>query len=167
MTSKPLVTLALLLSVAALSCASAKKQAAGSAPPTDGAAAPEATPDWQLTRKQEIRAAWDKIGELRQDPRLGLTREPAGSLNGATPLSDLRQCVEGVEGPEEPAVSEQCSDVCNIKDAICDNAEDICRLADELEGDVWAADKCSSAKASCKEAKEICCGCIDESPATE
>ncbi len=156
-----LILLAAGLSIGALGCGQQRASNVSSAPQTsapDGAADGAGAADWQLTRKEEIRAAWDRIGELRASPKLGLPREPVGTFTAPTSLADLRQCVEG---PEEPEVSEGCSDVCNIKDAICDNAEDICRIASELDGDAWAADKCNSAKASCKEAKEICCGCID------
>ena len=48
-----------------------------------------------------------------------------------------------------------------------DDAETICNLADDLgEERHWAQDKCSSAKASCRDAKKKCCGCSESKPAT-
>jgi hypothetical protein len=63
-------------------------------------------------------------------------------------------CSEGHKVPPS------CDDVCNLADAICDNAEAICTIAGELgKDDDFAQDKCSSAKGSCREAKQKCCGC--------
>jgi hypothetical protein len=60
-------------------------------------------------------------------------------------------------------VPETCNDVCSLADAICDNAEQICILADELgKQDTWAQGKCASAKASCRDAKKKCCGCSED-----
>jgi hypothetical protein len=63
------------------------------------------------------------------------------------------------------SVPTTCGDVCSLADAICDNAEQICILADELK-DQWSADKCASAKASCREAKKNCCKKCSEEPKT-
>jgi hypothetical protein len=60
---------------------------------------------------------------------------------------------------EKDPTTAVCTDTCNLKDAICDNAESICRIAGELGNDDWADKKCSSAKASCKEATQKCCEC--------
>jgi hypothetical protein len=65
--------------------------------------------------------------------------------------------------PENHAVPPACSDVCSLADAICDNAEQICILADELgKGDTWAQDKCTSGKGSCRLAKKKCCSKCSE-----
>ena len=60
----------------------------------------------------------------------------------------------------EPS-SDRCDDVCGLAEAICDNSEQICGLAREMPDDSWAHDRCTSAKASCREAKERCCSCDD------
>jgi hypothetical protein len=52
-----------------------------------------------------------------------------------------------------------CGDTCTLGDAICDNARQICELADDLKGDEWAAEKCDGAKRSCEAARKECCGC--------
>jgi hypothetical protein len=62
----------------------------------------------------------------------------------------------------DSAPPEACDDICNLADAICDNAEDICRIADKLGNDSWSKQKCDSAKASCREAKQECCNCKDK-----
>jgi hypothetical protein len=62
--------------------------------------------------------------------------------------------------------TQRCGVVCSLADAICENSARICRIADEIEGDAWACGKCSSAKASCKEARQACCRCwSEETPA--
>ena len=66
---------------------------------------------------------------------------------------------------DDHKVPTTCDDVCSLADAICDNAEAICTIADELgKDDDFAQDKCTSAKASCREAKQKCCGCSSENP---
>jgi len=59
-----------------------------------------------------------------------------------------------------PAASERCSDACTLSTSICDNQDKICKLAGELAGDDWAANKCASARASCKAARDACCACV-------
>ncbi len=64
--------------------------------------------------------------------------------------------------PPEPRADapEQCQDICDLADRICEAQEDICRIAGELgPDDTWAQEKCDSAKASCKEAKKRCTDC--------
>jgi hypothetical protein len=59
------------------------------------------------------------------------------------------------------AVSEppECRDSCTLAASICDNAGRICRLAQQLSGDDWAAGKCTDAGAVCRQATADCCGC--------
>ncbi len=110
---------------------------------------------WTLTRKNDIRALWVQIRQWRQRD-LKLASEPAPFSSAlSTPVKELRSCIE----TDRSSKSGTCADTCRVKDAICDNADDICRIADELGDDAWAKEKCQSAKASCKEAKEQCCGC--------
>ncbi len=115
-------------------------------------------------RKQEIAMLWSQIRGWRQDAGLrGVEPPPRAILEmrGKTMAQAKRVCPQRVQ-PE----TQRCSDVCSLADAICENADRICRIADELEGDAWASGKCSSAKASCKEARQACCRCwSEESPA--
>jgi hypothetical protein len=112
-------------------------------------------------QKNEIMALWTQIRDWRLDAGLPVDPE-ASTLTGMKRTSVVK--VRAVCEPEP--VSAECNDVCDLADAICDNAERICDLATELRGDSWAADKCTSAKASCREAKTRCCGC-DERAARE
>jgi hypothetical protein len=112
-------------------------------------------------RKDEILVLWKQIREWRVE-ELGLRASPHRTNLSAVYRSSvgrLRVC------PKQPKPkTPKCTDVCHIKDAICDNAESICRIADELPSDDWARDKCTSAKASCKEARQRCCSCIGKEP---
>ncbi|HTL33936.1 MAG TPA: hypothetical protein VL326_12465 [Kofleriaceae bacterium] len=111
-------------------------------------------------RKQnEIQALWTQIRDWRLEAGLPVDQAPS-ELYGVGPMT-----VQQVQQicPENHAVPPACSDVCSLADAICDNAEQICILADELgKQDTWAQDKCTSAKGSCREAKKKCCGKCSE-----
>lgn len=117
-------------------------------------------------RKQEIAMLWSQIRGWRQDAGLrGVEPPPRAILEmrGKTTAQAARVCPQRVQ-----AQTQVCTDVCSLADAICENADRICRIADELEGDAWADGKCSSAKASCKEARQACCRCwSEEAPAAE
>jgi hypothetical protein len=58
-----------------------------------------------------------------------------------------------------PPAGAACGDVCTLADSICHNAERICDLADELDGDAWATRRCFAGRLSCERARERCCGC--------
>ena len=61
------------------------------------------------------------------------------------------------ERPDEPTLL--CQEVCKLADSICDNAENICRLAGELGNDAWANERCQQATTACGESSERCCAC--------
>ena len=124
------------------------------------ASTPRPVPGEADMRKQEIQDLWMQI----RDWRVGhnWSAEPAIRTFGAS-VPELRKC----KAPREPS-TETCQDICTLRDAICDNAQDICRIAGQLEGDAWADEKCKSAKASCKEATQKCCQCTAaEQPGSE
>jgi hypothetical protein len=118
--------------------------------------APARVPGYEAmdSRKEEIRDLWMQIRSWRVDLRM--SPDPSEDLLGQA-ASTARSC------PAEAPTAGTCGDTCNLKDAICDNAESICRIADELDGDSWATDKCTSARASCKEAADRCCTCARSS----
>ncbi|MDB4959037.1 MAG: hypothetical protein JWO36_6606 [Myxococcales bacterium] len=58
-----------------------------------------------------------------------------------------------------PASNDACRDSCTLSDSICGNAQRICTLAQQLPGDAWAAEKCTSGKAVCEAAHDKCCHC--------
>ncbi len=113
-----------------------------------------ATP--RLEKENQITSLWTQIREFRQ--RAGMRVEPSPadvlSFGGKTVNQVAQVCPDGHDIPQT------CSEICSLADAICDNAETICSIADELgKQDDYAQDKCKSAKASCREGKERCCGC--------
>ena len=108
------------------------------------------------SRPQEILALWTQIRDWRVEKGWGA--DPAPS----TLMQMTKQTVKQAESvcPEGHQVPKTCDDVCGLADAICDNAESICRIAEDLNT-AWAADKCTSAKASCREAQQRCCKCSE------
>jgi len=114
-------------------------------------------------KKNEIKGYFMQIREWRAEIKLPGV-EPSDSMIQKYWNMDMHSLRERLakmcELPAEP--TEKCNDVCTIAENICENAEAICRIADELENDRWADEKCASAKASCKQAKERCCGCEDK-----
>src|SRR5204862_6889849 len=98
--------------------------------------------------KDQSQALWKDIQEQRvedglpPDPIIG-ARDPV--LMGR--VDKIRECRD-----DRDPTTKTCQDTCSLKEGICDNAESICRIADDLDGDPWADGKCKSAKASCKEA---------------
>jgi hypothetical protein len=120
-------------------------------------------PEWQRHQQKmtEITTLWAQIRDWRRVARMDLDPTPADMFQWrGRPVSEAaRVCPDGHTVP--PA----CGDVCNLADAICDNAEAICGIADELgKADRDAQDKCTSAKASCREAKQRCCNCSGDPP---
>jgi hypothetical protein len=109
-------------------------------------------------RKNDITALWTQIRDWRREA--GMQVEPRREeLVAVAPMS-VREVQRVCTADHQ--VPQACGDVCSLADAICDNAEQICILADELgKADTWAQDKCASAKASCREAKKKCCGCSE------
>lgn len=159
------VLIGLGLAIAIAACASGRAQTA--APESAGADASMVRNDMD-PRKQAILDKWNEIGEWREgkglvrDPLKAMSRPDVEALQKSA-VSKIRQC----PAQEEPPKTDECTDVCSLKDDICDNAGSICRIADDLGDDAWARDKCTSAKQSCKEATEKCCGCLaDEKPAS-
>lgn len=106
--------------------------------------------------RDEIRTLWHQIRNWRVEGGMGA--DPQSHVIRATDSYTVRALRVCPAVPE----SDRCRDVCNLKDAICDNAARICGLSDEIGNDPWSAEKCSSAKASCKEARERCCRCTAE-----
>jgi hypothetical protein len=113
-------------------------------------------PDPRTAKMTEIMTLWGQIRDWRHDAHM--TLEPSPTLQFQwkdRSFRDIKRvCPDGHEVPKT------CSDVCSLSDDICENAELICRIADELgKSDVPAQEKCTSAKASCRESKQRCCDC--------
>jgi hypothetical protein len=118
-----------------------------------GAPPPE---HWREDKRNEVAILWAQIRDWRREAHMPLDPSHAFELQLArTPVKDAKRVC-----PDNHEVPKTCDDVCNLSDAICDNAETICKLADELgKDDTFAQDKCTSAKASCREAQQRCCDC--------
>jgi hypothetical protein len=118
-------------------------------------------PAWQGAheRRGEIIALATQIRDWRREAGMGVEPPPTLVVQMRTTSARGARQPATCNGAAPPP---PCHDVCSIADAICDNADRICRIAGELPGDAWAADKCDSAKASCREARERCCGCQRE-----
>jgi hypothetical protein len=151
-----------LTALAAAACAIALA-CAGAAPRSVAPAAP-AGASREQTMPGDPRA---EITELDRQitaelGRAEVTAPPIASCSGdtctsalaapfATPTPEDRSC--------HPAASDHCTDVCKLGTSICRNQDRICELAKSLPGDDWAANKCTSARASCQAAHQRCCSC--------
>lgn len=119
-------------------------------------AGPQRPPD---TRRIEISNLSTQIRDWRREAGLQVEPRREDVIGIAkTPMKSVEPVCAA-----DHSVPPTCGDVCSLADAICDNAEQICILADELD-DQWSADKCASAKASCREAKKNCCKKCSEEP---
>jgi hypothetical protein len=105
-------------------------------------------------KRNDITALSAQIREWRREA--GMPLDPHPQMVAQFVSLSLKQAKAMC--PKGQQVTDACSDVCTLAEHICDNAEQICILADELgTADRWAQDKCASAKASCREAKQRCC----------
>jgi hypothetical protein len=100
-----------------------------------------------------------RLSEIRQwRHERGMGIEPSSVDLLAAQKATVRQAKNVC--PDNHAVPKSCSDICILSDDICDNAEAICAIADELgKDDKEGQDRCASGKASCHEAKQRCCDC--------
>lgn len=140
--------LVLAMSVVACSARGSGKAAPPQPPPED--------PAWLM--RNDITALWTQIRAFRKEAGMDLDPLPANEIAVArmSVHEAKRVCPEGHDVPNS------CSEVCSLAEAICDNADAICGLADDLakllgRPDKYAVDKCTNAKASCREAKQRCC----------
>jgi hypothetical protein len=111
------------------------------------------------SKRGEITALWTQIRDWRREAHMDLdpSMQTVFQVRALAVKDTKRVCSEGHKVPTT------CDDVCSLADAICDNAETICSIAEELgKDDYFAQDKCSSAKGSCREAKQKCCGCSND-----
>jgi len=145
------VRISVLFVVAA--CASAAPKSAIAPLHSDGAGSVMADP------RGQIRTLDDHIDQ--QLGQMGLSPPSDGAV--AEAMTSNRTWAFPAGGvadscPAKPS-GQQCDDVCTLADGICDDAQKICNLSDQLDGDAWAVQKCESGKLSCQQAKDRCCGC--------
>lgn len=127
-----------------------------------GGRAPMPSTSEQQARRHEITTLWAQIRDWRREG--GMEVEPDDARVIAMSRMSVTSAARACALPAAP--KRGCGDVCDLGDAICDNAESICGIADDLGNDAWAREKCDSAKASCREAQERCCRC-DRNPPEE
>lgn len=108
-------------------------------------------------RKNEITALWTQIRDWRVEAHLGTNprTDLLLEIRGMTVRQAANVC------PDTHVAPPACTEICDLAEAICENATQICAIATELAPDAWADEKCASATASCKEAKQECCACED------
>ena len=120
-------------------------------------------PEWQIHMRSEneVLLLSQEIRQFRHEAGMDLEPSPGDILQSIKkPRNEIRAvCPNGHDAPKA------CHDVCNLSEDICDNMERICDLADQLgKSDDFAQQKCASAKASCRESKQRCCGCKKDNP---
>lgn len=149
--------------------------------------APAPSPAQSPEERAEIARLWDELDAWRGQAgtagfEAGYAETPGGDAaepTGALELAPGSRTPEGepaaagadpgrVSASLRPpdaacpaAASEppECRDSCTLAASICDNAGRICRLAQQLAGDDWAAGKCTDAGAVCRQATADCCDC--------
>ena len=110
-------------------------------------------------RQHKLDAMDLRLSEIRQwRHERGMGIEPSTRNLISARAETIRQAKNVC--PSNHVVPRSCSEICILGDDICDNAEAICNLADELgKDDQEGQDRCASGKASCHEAKQRCCDC--------
>jgi len=139
-------------------CAAGGKQAAMHSPaPAETTAAGSPGGEPPLPGKEDPRAEIDRRFAEIEEKRKSLDIQSYAAAPGpATPMASVPL---STDASCKPAKNDKCTQSCTFSDSICDNAKRICDLAASMEGDKWAADKCSSAKQTCDTAHENCCSC--------
>jgi hypothetical protein len=142
--------------LAALACAGGARTP--SAPATDPSAeeAPEAGPEDPHVEIEELdRDITAELARARIPP-------PVATCSGAACRTAIGEPFSTPTNDPacHPVQSDHCSDTCTLSTSICRNQERICKLAQHLLYDEWAANKCTRARASCEAAHDTCCGCM-------
>jgi hypothetical protein len=97
---------------------------------------------------------WAQIRDWRRDAGMGVEPEESAvmAMSRMTVSTAAKACVL------PRATTGACGDVCDLGDAICDNAESSCGSAD-APAEPGARETCASALASCREAPPGGGGC--------
>jgi hypothetical protein len=87
---------------------------------------------------------------------------PVATCSGATCATAMSEPIAtpGIDPACRPQPGDRCSNRCTLTTSICRDQERICRLAQQLLDDEWAANKCTQARASCQAAQDSCCDCM-------
>lgn len=145
--------LAAWLCLAVVACAASRKQAMPETPQAGGAPPSQAMPG---DHRAEIEQLSNEIEQQRVKMNLPAPApQPAEPMSAQAPVAPPHT----QDAACHPAPSQTCTDSCTIGDSICGNADRICKLADGMPGDDWAAGKCQAAKQTCSDAHKRCCEC--------
>ena len=145
---------------ALVACASGSQKPASSAPPgalgPPGAASSAGESPLPASPHDQIEQLAQQIDTARVQLELPA---PTAEAIGAAPAQPMG-AVPAAQDPKcRPAPTDTCKTSCELSDSICDNADKICKLAAELAGDGWAANKCATANTTCEASRTKCCGC--------
>jgi len=143
-----------------IACAAASKSAMQPAPGPETATHAQ-PPMPGSPRDEEINRLANEIEAQRVELGLPQPAPPPFTCAGATCPQSAQELAAGVPTPtrECKPTGETCTQACTLADSICSNAKKICDIASQLDGDRWAATKCSDGTQTCKDAKLRCCGC--------
>jgi hypothetical protein len=143
----------LALLAVAPACGGSRPKAAASAP-SPAAAEVREEPRAQIEALDREIASDMAKAQVAQ-PAIALCSGPAC----AAAMSEPFAAPTTIDSLCHTSQSQRCKDVCTVSTSICNNQQKICDLARQLPGDDWAANKCESARASCKAARDSCCTC--------
>jgi hypothetical protein len=125
-----------------------------------------ANPPW-ADRQRKLDAMDQRLSEIRQwrhEKGMGIEPSQPDLLQARKETVHQAKNVCTIDH----VVPRACGDICVLSDDICDNAEAICAIADELgKDDQEGQDRCASGKASCHEAKKRCCDCSADERAAQ
>jgi hypothetical protein len=144
--------------LAALACAGAAR--APSAPETEPGAedASDVVPeDPHIEIEERDRNITAALARAQIPPPVATCSGPACNTAMSEPFSTPKSDPTCRTTPRD-----RCSDLCSASTSICRNQERICKLAQHLLYDDWAANKCTRARASCQASHDACCGCIQQ-----
>lgn len=142
--------------LAAIACGAGS--ARSSAPPVAPGinAAPEVGPRDVHAEIEELdRSISAKLARAQIPP-------PVATCSGATCATAMSEpfTTPATDPNCRPSPGDRCSNLCTLATSICRDHERICRLAQQLGDDEWAANKCTQARASCQAAHDTCCECM-------
>jgi hypothetical protein len=149
------IGLGLLASILIFACAQAPHRTVERAGSKEPQLTPEMLQDWR--KRNEIDQLWIQIRDWRHEEKMEI--DPPQQLQQQFRTKNVKEARRVCPDDNPPPKTVKCNDTCMLADAICGNATRICELADQLGKNDPAQEKCASAKASCREAKQRCCDC--------
>lgn len=152
---KRLLVVACCIAIASCGASRQKSSEAGApaAAPEAGTAGAEVMP---ATPRAQIEDLDRQIAADRA--QLGLD-EPTDAMVQGAPAAPMSVAPASEDPTCRPAATDTCKTSCSLSDSICGNAEKICKLAQDMAGDDWAANKCAKANQTCEASRAKCCGC--------